>query len=171
MRITNAIAEEVAEEMVKEKASVLNELKHELRKFVRDEYYKSIPNEIIELSEKGFKDWFNEKCSVKFAGTNGLGFNTVWFLNDEYLPAKCNSTSFTPSADVSEKIVKLQNEISKKEFQLSNLKNEIRVTLKSLSTYKRIEVEFNEAFEFLPTAKISTSLQVNISSLRKKLKN
>jgi hypothetical protein len=169
MRITNAIAEEVAKEMVKEKRKLIESKKMELRRFVTDEYIKMIPKEVMNVFNLGYEKWINRRSTARFCGTNGLGFHTVTFLNDQYLPE--NNENFIPSVDASKKIVKLEAEIKVKQTQTDNLEREVFNTLKALATYKRCEIEFPEAFKILPTAKVTTALQVNISSLREKLKN
>lgn len=98
----------------------------------------------------------------------GLGKYTLYFNDFKY--TCLNQTSLDLNAEHSKLIVDLENEMVKINEELKTLRQTISNTLSTLSTEKRILVEFPELSHFFVTTSGVTTLALPIQSIRDILK-
>jgi len=163
MNVTKAIATEVAEKLIQKQGLELKELKQDLKQKFEDIVLNTIPKDIKDFYKKHPR-YTNTRQSFQLSGN---GFEYKYLNTKNEVPAVTNS--FQPNEADALVLHGLLNEIDKKEKEYKKLFSEIEVALFGLRTYKRVEENFPEAFLLLPN-KITTSLAVNISDLRQKIK-
>ena len=162
-RITKQISENVAVKLTEKKDLEIKRLNENLKDKFTEIYLKTIPKEVIDVHAK-YPGFIKTRSSVQCTG-NGFQWQNLSFSG--YIPSTGNT--FSPNEKDSKLLLKLLNEIDDKKSELSKLKREIEVLVFGLRTYSRVNIEFPEATPFLPNS-ASSSLVVNISDLRKKLK-
>lgn len=164
-RITKTIASEIALKLTQAKRIELEKLNLELTNFYYEFAKKQVPTDIFNFYTKN-RRYFKTTNKIRFIG-NGFNYETVYFnpclpnADDYYM-------SIEPSKEIADEILLKQKTIKTKKVFLENLETEIENTLLSISSYKRCENEFPEAFKLLPT-KTNNQLIVNVSDIRKKL--
>jgi len=168
-RITKAIAEDVAKQLVATKVNELTAIKTKLAETVADLYHNSIPKEVTSLFKKHPK-YLHTTTTVN---VTGAGINGGMHLDFSIaLPSKVggwNTYLNLPDDAVSE-IVEMANDIESKASAIRRLRRDIETAIFSLRTYANVEKEFPEAFALLPVSKVNTALAININSIRKEIK-
>jgi len=160
--ITKAIAQEVAIKLTVKKRDSLKNEELKLKDDFREIIIKTIPKDVLDCFEK-HPSYFDTRTSVQLSG-NGFQWESINFGKE--LPVFRN---FTPDAVTAKKIMILKNKVEDSKKNLSDLQKEIENALFGLRTYKRVEENFPEAFAFLPN-KITTSLAINLTDIRQKIK-
>ncbi len=163
-RITKAIAENVAKQLVAQKETELSDTKNDRTKFITDIYIKTIPEAVMKVF-KSHPDFLHTTSRINFEAP-GIdkyqGYNLL-----KYLPFASKKTTVT--SEQANKIIDFDNAIADKKKEISELKTGIEVALFNLRTYNNVEKEFPEAFKLLPVSQANTGLMVNIKSIRCKL--
>ncbi len=162
-RITKQIAENVTEKLVNKKRNELIQINDKISELATQIVLKNTPKEVLNLF-KTRKNYFQSTSSVRFDNND---FKWEWFTLYETLPSDNNH--YPISDEESKKMFDLINKRDKAKSDLRKLKSEIYQALINLKTFKRVESDFPEAFEFLPKNG-STALVVNVESIRKQLK-
>ena len=121
------------------------------------------PQEIKDLSEDLKKEYL-PKRKFLYVYVLGLGKYTLYFNNFKY--TCLNQTSLDLNAEHSKLIVDLENETIKINEELKTLRETISNTISTLSTEKRILVEFPELSNFFVTNSGVTTLALPIQSIR-----
>lgn len=164
-RITKEIAKKVALKLTENKRDEINALEKKLSDFCHNLAKAEIPKDILTCYNKN-KQYFNTASQIRFVG-NGTNHETVSFS-----PELPNLDSWyitvTPSKEVAKEFIQMFNDVKIKKREKSQLQDEIENALILLGTYKKVETEFKEAFELLPT-RVNNQLIVNVSEIRKKL--
>lgn len=163
MNITKAIAVEVAEKLIQKQGLELKGLKEDLKQKLENIILGTIPKEIKDFYKK-HPSYVETRQSFQLSGN---GFEYQYLNTKNHIPAF--KSSFQPNETDALLIKNSLNQIKDKEKEYKKLFSEIEVALFGLRTYKRVEENFPEAFLLLPN-KITTSLAVNISDLRQKIK-
>jgi hypothetical protein len=163
MNITKAIATEVAEKLIQKQGLELNELKDSLKVKFEKIVIDATPKDVVDFYKK-YPNYVETRQSFQLSGN---GFDYKYLNTKSSIPAF--KSSFQPNERDAIILHGILNEIDKKEKEYKKLFSEIEIALFSLRTYKRVEETFPEAFLLLPN-KITTSLSVNISDLRQKIK-
>lgn len=163
MNITKTIAVEVSEKLIQKQGLELKQLKENLKVKLEEIILNTIPKEIKDFYKK-HPSYVETRQSFQLSGN---GFEYQYLNTKNHIPAF--KTSFQPNEVDALLIKNLLNEIKDKEKEYKKLFSEIEIALFGLRTYKRVEENFPEAFLLLPN-KITTSLAINISELRNKIK-
>lgn len=164
-RITKEIAHYVAKQLCAKKLKEVEQNYIDLQTMASDSYLKKIPKDVLDFYSKN-KNYCKTTCSFKLVG---FGWNHEYINFGKELPSKDgNYITITLDEKTSVKLLALYNKHSVSKIEYSNLIEEIETALKRLSTYKRVELEFKEAFLLLPKS-VSQSLVVNIDKIREKL--
>lgn len=166
--INKTIAENVASKMVEKIQKQIEDKDNFLQEFITKQYLKTIPGNILSAYEK-HPQYFKKSRNFLLQG-NGLndGFTMKKSLISTY--EGWNNTVFLPEVEDAKIIVKHLREIEKLKVKKASLKKQIATTLLSLKTYKRISVEFSEAFVLLPEdASAINAVAVPIEDIRKQL--
>ena len=121
------------------------------------------PQEIKDLSEDLKKEYLINRKYL-YVYVLGLGKYTLCFNDFNY--TCLNQTSLDLNAEHSKLIVDLENETIKINEELKTLRETISNTLSTLSTEKRILVEFPELSNFFVTNSGVTTLALPIQSIR-----
>ena len=121
------------------------------------------PQEIKDLSEDIKKEYLSKRKYL-YVYVLGLGKYTLCFNDFNY--TCLNQTSLDLNAEHSKLIVDLENETIKINEELKTLRETISNTLSTLSTEKRILVEFLELSNFFVTNSGVTTLALPIQSIR-----
>lgn len=168
MRITKEKAQNVAKKLVEAKKEKLELKIGKLKEFSYELAKSKTPKEVLEIFESQ-KDFINTSSQVQFVNIN----LNDWYLRrvnlDSDVPVSYNHFTITDAE--AKVILKMNNDIEKYRDEILKLQDELEVAILKMNTYKRCENEFPEAFALLPKEHMSTSLMINISSLREKLKN
>jgi len=163
MNITKTIAAEVAEKLLSKQALEIKNLRNKLESTFDEIYLKTIPKEVVELFKK-YPNYFKTRNNFHLSG-NGFDWKSI----TAYKSLPYINYAFQPNEKDSIILHNSINKIDKKKSEYKKLHSEIEIALFGLRTYKRVEENFPEAFLLLPN-KITTSLAVNISDLRNKIK-
>ena len=165
MRITKTIAEEVAVKLLAKKDLQIKKAKDELSNFAEQFLEKTLPKEVLETYKK-FKPFFRESIEIIVDG-NGLSYEYIelskrypYGNSKTYLPNEVDAKTFRKLIDKRNDLVKQRRE----------LKEELSNAIFNLKTYKAVQENFPEAFEFLPKENKNTALAINISEIRQKIK-
>lgn len=164
-RITNKIAEDVANLMVQSKQEEINLKKEELKEYVTRIYRKSLPKEILNIYEK-YPEYMIHCSSVQLTGK---GFNHE-YVNIHSSPARKDYytvINIKEEEDIN-KIRNLYDHIKESNKNIKVLKLDIENALKNLRTYKKVESEFPEAFKHLPN-KVSAEVSICLKSIKDRL--
>lgn len=164
MRITKAIAENVAKELTKKLDGKIKEHQADLRAVVTDIAKSSIPKDVLACYKK-HPSYFNDRQKVSLCG-NGLHYDEVPLLDK--LPI---DYYYKPNEKDSASILARLNNISKLKKEAEELENDIYVALVALKTYKRVEQEFPEAVQYLPESSQCVAIAIPMKDLRGKINN
>lgn len=163
-RITNKIAEDVANLMVQSKQEEINLKKEELKEYVTRIYRKSLPKEIMDIYEK--YPGYMIHCNL--VQLSGKGFNHE-YVNIHSSPARKDYyTVINIDDEDADKVKNLYDHIKDSNKNIKALKRDIENALKNLRTYKKVESEFPEAFKHLPD-KVSTEVSICLKSIKDRL--
>ena len=143
-----------------DKREVLTNKTKEVSEKILDEI---IPQEIKDLPENIKKEYLINRKYL-YVYVLGLGKYTLCFNDFNY--TCLNQTSLDLNAEHSKLIVDLENEMVKINEELKTLRQTISNTLSTLSTEKRILVEFPELSNFFVTNSGVTTLALPIQSIR-----
>ena len=166
MRITKQIASDVAFKMLTKKREQLKSKKVSISEKLEHMILKTIPMGILDFSKK-HPDYFKWADDVSI---NGNGFNYKHFdLNKNVVSISRYRVAFEPNEQEAKELSNLINSYEKQEKELKELQNEIEITVFNLRTYNKVSENFPEALPYLPKGE-NTSLTINLSDLRQKLK-
>jgi hypothetical protein len=165
MRITKQTASDVAKQLVAKKGKENAKIWIELCESIYESVKKTIPKDLIDFSEK-YPSYIRATQVVKIVGN---GFNHESINITKVLPCKDWSFIYTPTSEEGDKWIKLFNKYHEQRKETETLYRDIENALYNLKTYKAIEENFPEAYKFLPE-KITTSLSINLSDIRQKIK-
>lgn len=165
MRVTKEAAKHVAGRLTEIKLSEEKKARKELSELAYSIAQDCVPKDVQEFYQK-HKSFFHTTTRLQVSGT-GLNYEELSFSPE--LPSR-NEWRFSKlvTNKQAEQIVKLLNLKKKKEKERKELFVEIENAVLALGTYAKVEVEFKEAFAFLPK-KLNQQLVVNINSIREKL--
>jgi hypothetical protein len=165
-RITKQIANDVAIKMTATKREVVKLKKQFYKEFIYNELRNQIPKNILDFYEQNPR----YVKTYNYVRISGNGFNYECVVLDKSLPSpNSNTFEFLPSEKTAKTLLGLKLEFEKLGKETDDLFMELQNALIGLRTYNSVNENLPEAFEFLPTIK-TTTLQLNISDLRKKLK-
>lgn len=170
MQITKSIAAEVAEKLCRKKEEQIENLKQELINIVGVHIKTLAPIEVLKIYNSKHKEYIECANHVNLSG-GGLSWYSLDLGESVPLAGGRNSLQIGDWGVACTKIVSLTHKIDKCKDEYSKLKLEVIATLVGLRTYKRIAEEFEEAVEFLPERNTCTALSINISEVRKQLKD
>lgn len=165
-RITKDIANYVANRLTEKKSEEISKLQKSFEEISFKAYEKKIPKEVMDCFAK-HKKYFDTTTQLRMVGN---GWNYEYVSIGEELPT--NSGSYpNPSFDekTNQLLLTQHQKISDLKSKLKPLKEEIITALIRLGTFKKVEIEFKEAYPFLPKT-VSQSLVVNVDKIREKLK-
>ena len=128
------------------------------------EVSEKILDDITPQEIKDLKKEYLSKRKYLYVYVLGLGKYTLCFNDFNY--TCLNQTSLDLNAEHSKLIVDLENETIKINEELKTLRETISNTLSTLSTEKRILVEFPELSNFFVTNSGVTTLALPIQSIR-----
>ncbi len=173
-RITKTIAENTAELLLKDKFEEIEKSYDELKELLLIHHNEQIPDKVKECCNE-YKEFFNIYYNL-YSGWElgnmiiGLNENDKNHENNYIIRKHESGNIIFKSQDEKSKFIKIFQKLNKKKIELENLKTEITQTLINLRTYKKVEDEFNEAFQLLPIV-TTTAIAINMSSIRTKLNN
>lgn len=150
MNINKAIAEEVAEKLLAKPKEKRQIKKNELSLHCVNLYNSKIEREVINLLLQLPRKWQNERTDIYFSSNNGSK-TFYWHLTDNYIVLGSKDRYCVISPDEMNELEKMQSEINKINSQINQYKKQIVDQLLKLRTFKRIEVDFPRAFQYLPT--------------------
>lgn len=162
-RITKAISEDVAKQLLSSKLEEIGVLKKELKAKGTEIKLRTIPKDVLKAYNSN-KSYFRTTNS-EYA--NGVGLDRWFSISFETLP--CNSQAIQLTDEEAEFLLILTDKISDKTKEYKNLKIQIETALFNLRTYNNVEKEFPEAFKLLPKLSVNTSLMIDVKKLRCKL--
>lgn len=162
MRITKAVAQKVAQQLISERQTEIENLSNELNRKAYEIYLDTVPKQVLDIFKSNSSYFKNSK---KFY-VQGVGLNTTGIDFDVYTPYV--SQYFTLCEKDANIFVKLINNIQAKQKELNEFKIQIEVALLNLRTYNNIEKQFPEAAKLLPIQQ-TTAIMVNIKDIRCKL--
>jgi hypothetical protein len=164
MRITKAIAEQVAKSMTAPEAKIIEELYIELQKSVKKNYIDNLPVDLIKVFEK-YPYYFRTTTGVNNYQIGGY----VSFYKENQdgdtttLPESRNHHYIPSDAEI-----KIFQRKDKLKSQYSKLNTDIQQALLALVTYKRVSEQFPEAVPHLPKLG-RTEIMIDIASLRNRI--
>jgi hypothetical protein len=169
-RITKQIAEDVSKRMTFKQKEKYKQLKSEFENKVRDMSISRIPKKIIELfSNEETKPYIRTTSAVKLLG-NGFNHNWVYVKDFPHTGGVTFNLILTP--EEGDLLLKMEREYKVAEEKMEKLKVEIYTALyEGLRTFKNVEENFPEAFEYLPVLSKNTALSVNLNELRSRIKS
>ena len=128
------------------------------------EVSEKILDDITPQEIKDLKKEYLPKRKFLYVYVLGLGKYTLYFNDFNYVCL--HQTSLSLNAEHSKLVVDLENEMVKINEELKTLRETISNTLSTLSTEKRILVEFPELSDFFVTNSGVTTLALPIQSIR-----
>lgn len=165
-RITKTLAQEVADKMTATRRETIRLKKSFYKESIYNEIRKTIPKDVLDFFEK-YPQYTETSQSIRISGN---GFNYEYEVIDKELPSKRGQNfQYTPSEEIAKSLLEKKNEIEKLKIETESLRKEIESTIFNLKTYKYVQENFPEAFEYFPTQKITTALSLNISDLRNRI--
>lgn len=165
--ITKNVAESIGYKLTQKIADKIKIKRSEISEIVSKIYLENLPKDIVSISEKHRK-YFKVSHKIRCEG-NGL--NSIEITLTKSVISDGNwQLCILPSVSEAKKILKIYNELQDLNEKEKELKKSIENTLLQLRTYKRIEAEFPEAFEFLPKDSVVNTLAVPIEDIRSQLK-
>lgn len=179
-RITKAIAEAVAKEMVAP-------LREKLKIFEKENIIDTFSNWYVanRIPKRVWEIHLDSKINSEFINTKrefslkGFGFDFERIILEESLPVPTESYYY--SLTFSEKESKFANDLFKsfsqkikKEEKIKKLEADIKATLLRLGTFKKVELEFPQAVEFINKAKGETTpseIAIPVKTILSELEN
>lgn len=150
-RISQDAAYEAAKKIAEPLKVKAKALKKQLEKFVIAEYLKEVPKEVLNLWET-HKSYIKNSSYLYVHGP-GINHDHISFLNED-IP--CSSTSITLDSKAAAIYVKLKNAAHDARKKYDDTVEEIKNTLLTLSTHKKIGEIMPNALRFLPETKDNT---------------
>jgi hypothetical protein len=166
-RITKEIAENVTKELLSKKVEKKSELLKEIGAITRQELILSIPMKVMELfSQPEEKRFFQTESSVYLMDFSRLrvSFSPIPKSDGNYYYKFTNEETRKKVGVLYKKYIALEK-------QINQLEDEIKHSLLSLKTFKRIEEQFPEAFKFLPKDNGAFLPALNIRKIQDSLKD
>lgn len=165
MRITKAVAEYAAEQLVQKKRAKIEKLEKEFSETVRNMYMATVPDEVKKL----FDDRTSWIDNSNYVTLDGHGFSYQQIQVDPSIPCKRNnSRRLEMSTNDGSYLQKRWNKIQVLREKTDQLELQIREALYGLKNAKAVEREFPEALQYLP-AHHTTAIAVNVAPLRQLL--
>ena len=167
MNVTKIIAKEVAVLLTKKLKEKADWLEIDLKNSVTSMYKISVPEIVVKISND-MPEWFRYRNTVIVQG-NGFSYQHVSTTENVICKADLSYPILTPTPEQAKILIDLKTNFEDANKNYSEVLQEIEQALISLRTYKKVEENFPEAFIHLPN-KIPTSLTVNLSDIRNKIK-
>lgn len=165
MVISKEQARVIAEKMCEKKKSEYLKAKAAVSKLVTALRRKQIPADVLRFFKK-HPDFFQKSNEIRFEG-HGIRFTYIYMT--ESLPYEGNRILHLTS-ETGNKIKDAMNAEDKAKKEYEDLRQEIKVALLSLRTYKRITETFPEAAKHLPNPVTYLPPAIPIETIMKKLK-
>lgn len=166
-RITKAIAEAVAKQLVQSKQAEIKQIQDNEADFISG-FYEASLSQLVKDGFKKHKGFFHTSSSIRLSGSGLTQGYRYYALNKNY--PVCNSCPVFPVSDEqANTIIEFETQIEEKTKSMRELFNNIEAALINLRTYNNIEKEFPEAFALLPKQAVNTALAINIKDIRCKL--
>lgn len=166
-KITKTIANDVALKIVEPIAVKIKETEKQIEEMVTEMYKLLIPKEVMTVYGK-FPEYVRKTNSVLLSSH---GFSRRGVSLTVKLPYDNPNTYSTPelplTADQAKEIQKLETVKEKLVEKKNTTKIEIENSLLALSTYKRVQEQLPQAFQFLPS--VSTGLMINLAPVNEKI--
>jgi hypothetical protein len=166
-RITQLIAEKVAEQIVKPIGVKIKEAEKEMGEYVRNIVLKEIPKEVVEFYAK--HKAYTRELSTVYA--KGVGISSYIIVHIETLPS--NTGSYAKDLQLNKvdaaKVIKFNDHIKDLKEKKKNTYTEIYNLLLSLRTYKRVQAELPEIYPYLPNSNEGKQLMIIPSVVREKI--
>lgn len=155
MNITRAISEKVAEKMVAPIGAKILSLAEERTDLANKSVSDTLPKDLKECFEKYKSTFQKASCATLCNGRHEVRVDGL-----SYFPA---STTWYPHVEVGSQIIeridKLRLKIDKLKEEKEKTYNSIVSTLLSLRTFKRVQEQFSDAYEYLKEYEnVSTSI-------------
>lgn len=155
MNITRAISEKVAEKMVAPIGAKILSLAEERTDLANKSVSDTLPKDLKECFEKYKSTFQKASCATLCNGRHEVRVDGL-----SYFPA---STTWYPHVEVGSQIIeridKLRLKIDKLTEEKEKTYNSIVSTLLSLRTFKRVQEQFSDAYEYLKEYEnVSTSI-------------
>jgi hypothetical protein len=161
--ITLKIAEEIAENLVKDREENIIILKENFKDQLTKIYKKTIPKIILD-NFLNYNDYIYQTKTLKLYG---YGWTGQYFTIKETLPGKSYAIVKTTEKEA-ELLMFKYNEYKKADDEKNKLYQELIILLRNLRTFKKASLEFSECIPYLPK-NITNSLAININEIRKKI--
>ncbi|HCY68808.1 Nmad5 family putative nucleotide modification protein [Bacteroides cellulosilyticus] len=155
MNITRTISEKVAEKMVAPIGAKILSLIEERTDLANKSVSDTLPKDLKECFEKYKSTFQKASCATLCNGRHEVRVDGL-----SYFPA---STTWYPHVEVGSQIIeridKLRLKIDKLKEEKEKTYNSIVSTLLSLRTFKRVQEQFSDAYEYLKEYEnVSTSI-------------
>ena len=155
MNITRTISEKVAEKMVAPIGAKILSLTEERTDLANKSVSVTLPKDLKECFEKYKSTFQKASCATLCNGRHEVRVDGL-----SYFPA---STTWYPHVEVGSQIIeridKLRLKIDKLKEEKEKTYNSIVSTLLSLRTFKRVQEQFSDAYEYLKEYEnVSTSI-------------
>lgn len=155
MNITRTISEKVAEKMVAPIGAKILSLTGERTDLANKSVSDTLPKDLKECFEKYKSTFQKASCATLCNGRHEVRVDGL-----SYFPA---STTWYPHVEVGSQIIeridKLRLKIDKLKEEKEKTYNSIVSTLLSLRTFKRVQEQFSDAYEYLKEYEnVSTSI-------------
>lgn len=155
MNITRTISEKVAEKMVAPIGAKILSLTEERTDLANKSISDTLPKDLKECFEKYKSTFQKASCATLCNGRHEVRVDGL-----SYFPA---STTWYPHVEVGSQIIeridKLRLKIDKLKEEKEKTYNSIVSTLLSLRTFKRVQEQFSDAYEYLKEYEnVSTSI-------------
>jgi hypothetical protein len=145
MNITRTISEKVAEKMVAPIGAKIKSLSEERTDLANKAISDTLPKDLKECFEKYKSTFQKASCATLYNGKHEVKVDKLL-----YFPA---STTWYPHVEVGsqtiERIDKLRLKIDKLTEEKEKTYDSIVSTLLSLRTFKRVQEQFSDAYEYL----------------------
>jgi len=167
MRISQALAAQIATKMVQSKRAIQSELQKEYREYFTTVAEKKVPKDVMEFFKK-HSEYVKTTSSMR---VDGKGFNRLDVSLTRAIPS-VSPNCYYEHVDLNEseatKGKKLHQDWLKMKENNDALESEIETALINLRTFANIQKELPEAGKHLPEQGLTVI--VNTTELRKKLK-
>lgn len=167
MRISQALASQIASKMVQSKRTVQSELQKEYREYFTTVAEKKVPKDVMDFFKK-HSEYVKTTSSMR---VDGKGISRLDISLTRAIPS-VSPNCYYEHIDLSEaeatKGKKLHQDWVKMKENTDTLESEIETALINLRTYANIQKELPEASQYLPEQGLTVI--VNTTELRKKLK-
>jgi len=166
------MAENASKQLVYNKKQKLQEKRNNLSQAFYDYLLDGCDKTLVKLlKDEKTKGFIKSSSSVKIISGCGFSWDNVGLIDS--LPSWFGNT-FQIQFDNNDKkgieLFKLFTEVKELKQKVEKLEEDIIITLMNLKTLKRVQVEFPEAVQFLPSNE-TTALSVDIKPIREALKD